>query len=176
MPRRCRALGGAVLIVLSAWVWADPVVSLREIRSAGVVMQGWDTSCGAAALATVLTFDFADPVSETSVAYTMLRTADALRVKARGGFSLLDMKRFVEGRGYAARGYRDLTLSQLAAFKAAIVPIHQFGYPHFVVVRGIADGQVRLADPAFGNRRMPVEDFLQAWKGGVGFVVLRPGA
>ena len=176
MTGRCRALAGAALLALSAWASAEPVLSLREIRSARLVMQRWDTSCGAAALATVLTFDLADPVSETAVASAMLRTTDALRVKARGGFSLLDMKRFAQGRGYAATGYRDLTLSQLAVLKAAIVPIHQFGYPHFVVVRGVADGEVRLADPAFGNRRMPVEEFLQAWKGGVGFVVSRPGA
>jgi hypothetical protein len=43
--------------------FAGPVRSLQEIRQEGVVIQKWDTSCGAAALATVLTYSLQDPVS-----------------------------------------------------------------------------------------------------------------
>jgi predicted double-glycine peptidase len=48
-------------------------LSLKEIREAGVVIQKWDTSCGAAAMATVLTYHFNDPVSEREVANGLLR-------------------------------------------------------------------------------------------------------
>ena len=167
---------GAALISLAAcWsAWAQPVLSLREVRSAGVVLQQWDASCGAAALATVLTFDLADPVTERAAAHAMLVRGNALRVKSRGGFSLLDLKRFAESRGYEARGYRNLALRELVELAPAIVPINEHGYAHFVVVRGMAKGEVRLADPAYGNRRMPAERFLEIWQDGVGFSIRRP--
>ena len=76
-----------------------PVRSVLETRQAGVIVQKWETSCAAAALATVLTFSHNDPVSEKVVAQGMLRSTDPIKVKVRGGFSLLDMKRFVETRG-----------------------------------------------------------------------------
>lgn len=145
--------------------------SLLELRREGVVIQQWDTSCGAAALATVLTYTVGDPVSEKSVARGMLQRTDPLRVKVRGGFSLLDMKRYAESRGHAAAGYRNLSLEELAAMRSPIVVIAEYGDPHFVVVRRVADGRVHLADPAFGNRSMPLERFRQAWKEGIGFVV-----
>jgi len=149
------------------------VRSLLEMRQEGVVIQQWDASCGAAALATVFTYTLGEPVSEREVAQAMLRRTDPLRVKVRGGFSLLDMKRFVESRGFKAEGYRGLSLEELLAQKSPIVPINARGDPHFVVVRGLRDGRVELADPAFGNRSMSVERFNQAWQEGIGFVVTR---
>lgn len=137
------------------------------------MIQAWDTSCGAAALATVLTFGLNDPVSEKAVAQGMLQKTDPLRVRVRGGFSLLDMKRFAEGRGYAATGFRDLSLDELLAMQNPIVPIEEYGNPHFVVVRGAHDGVVDIADPGFGNRRMPVTRFREVWKEGIGFAVTR---
>jgi uncharacterized protein len=136
-------------------------------------MQRWDTSCGAAALATVLTYSLHDPTSEKAVAQAMLHRTDPLRVKVRGGFSLLDMKRYAESRGYAAEGFRQLSLEELSQMNAPIVPIEEYGNPHFVVMRGTRNGEVDIADPAFGNRRMPVERFNRVWKGGIGFVVTR---
>jgi predicted double-glycine peptidase len=153
---------------------AEPVRSLLEIRRDGLVIQEWDNSCGAAALATVLTYSLHDPISEKAAAQGMLRRTDPLRVKVRGGFSLLDMKRYVEARGYTAQGFRNLSLDELSAMRAAIVPIDERGDPHFVVVRGLKDGEVDIADPAFGNRRMPIERFNQVWKEGIGFVITRP--
>lgn len=151
-----------------------PVRSLQEIRQEGVVVQKWDVSCGAAALATVLTYSLNDPVSEREVATGMLRTTEPLKVKHRGGFSLLDMKRFVEQRGLKGAGFKEMNLGHLRELNSPIVPIVQHGYPHFVVVRGLnARGRVDIADPAFGNRTMSVADFEAAWQDGIGFVVTR---
>lgn len=127
-------------------------------------------------LATVLTYAFGDPVAEKSIAQAMLRRTDPMRVKVRGGFSLLDMKRYVEGRGYTAEGLRGLSAKELFAMKAPIVPIDERGNPHFVVVRGAAGGVVDIADPAFGNRRMRLDEFLKVWQDGIGFVVTRRGS
>lgn len=168
---------GALLIAafcgLTGPAAAQAVRSLLEMRHEGVVVQQWDASCGAAALATVLTHTLDDPVSESEVARGMLRRTDPLRVKVRGGFSLLDMKRYAESRGFRAEGYRDLSLEELLRLKSPIVPIDAYGDPHFVVVRGLREGRIELADPAFGNRSMPVEKFGSAWREGIGFVVRR---
>ena len=161
------------IISLTGLAQAQSVRSLLEMRQAGVVVQQWDMSCGAAALATVFTYGFSDPVSERSVAQAMLRRTDPLRVKVRGGFSLLDMKRFAETRGYSAAGYRNVSEAELFGMHSPIVPINEYGDPHFVVVRGLREGKVDIADPGFGNRTMSVERFRAAWKDGIAFVVTR---
>lgn len=173
MGRLCAA--AACLLLTCAAYGQGPVRSLLELRTQGVVVQQWDTSCGAAALATVLTFAFDDPVSEEAAARAMLRQTSLLRVRARGGFSLLDLKRFAEARGYVAAGYRGLDLDQLVQLRSPIVPIDERGRAHFVVVRGLRDGRVDIADPAFGNRLMPVEQFLELWQHGIGFALHRAG-
>ena len=149
------------------------VQSLQEIRQACIVRQRWDLSCGSAALSTLLTYDLSDPTPETAVVVWVLHRTDPVRVRSRGGFSLLDLKRFVQFRGYNAEGYADLSLDELAGLGgAAIVPIRIKSYDHFVVFRGVMGGRVILADPAFGNLTMAVERFLKIWKNGIGFVVL----
>ena len=169
--RTLRATCAGLLLVPFAALCGEPVRSLLEIRREGVIVQQWDSSCGAAALATVLTYSLHDPVSERTAAEAMLRRTDPLRVRYRGGFSLLDMKRFAESRGYAAEGFRDVSIAELANMQSPIVPIVQYGDPHFVVVRAVHDGKVHLADPAFGNTTMSVERFIAAWQNGIAFVV-----
>src|SRR5207247_6181933 len=100
-----------------------PVRSLLEIRQEGVIVQKWETSCAAAALATVLTFSQNDPVSEKVVAQGMLRSTDPIKVKVRGGFSLLDMKRFVETRGFKGAAYEGLRMEALRTVKIRLVAI-----------------------------------------------------
>ena len=153
---------------------AERVRSLKEIREEGVVIQRWDTSCAAAALATVLTYTHYDPVSEQSVAQGMLRFTEPLRVRYRGGFSLLDMKRYVEERGYQATGFRGLSFGDLVLFEGAIVPLNLHGYNHYVVFKGLEeDGDVWLGDPAYGNRTMSKDRFEDVWMEGMAFVVAR---
>jgi uncharacterized protein len=168
----------AVGISLSSAVAAEParkpVRSLFEIRQEGVIVQKWQTSCAAAALATVLTFFQNDPVTEKFVAQRMLRATDPIKVKVRGGFSLLDMKRFVETRGFTGTGYKDLSFKELLSLPNPIVPIDFYGNEHFIVVRGLnSTGQVDIADPGFGNTSMSVTEFQSVWKSGIGFVVSR---
>jgi predicted double-glycine peptidase len=151
----------------------SPVRSLLEIRRANVIVQKWDVSCGAAALATLLTYQHADPVDEETVARGMLRRTDPLRVKFRGGFSLLDLKRYADGRGFKANAYRSLQMEDLERFAPAIVPINAHGYPHFVIFRGRMAGSVLLADPAFGNRVINVEQFERIWQQNIAFVIGR---
>ena len=150
-----------------------PVRSLLEMRQKNVVVQAWDTSCGAAALATLLKYQHGLAVSEKQIAETMLRRGDALKVKVRGGFSLLDLKRYADASGLEGVGFLQLGLDDLIGMAPAIVPITTRGYPHFVVVRGRAGDKLLIADPAFGNRTMDAEAFQSAWTGNIGFIVRR---
>ena len=149
--------------------------TLKDIRGEGVVKQKWDMSCGAAALSTLLTYDFKDNTPETAIVVWILHRVDPVRVRARGGFSLLDLKRFAQARGYHAEGFTGMSIEELASQKiSVIVPIRLKGFDHFIVVRGIADGRVNIADPGFGNITMKVDRFQTLWKEGIVFVVHPP--
>lgn len=166
-----------VWILCMAWTACleaeEPVRSLREMRQANVVIQRWDTSCGAAALGTLLRYQHGVPTSEKEIAEAMLQRTDPLKVKVRGGFSLLDLKRYVDAQELEGVGYMNLSLEDLLNMAPAIVPVEFRGYPHFVVVRGRTGEKVLLADPAFGNRTVDVHAFERSWQGNIGFVVQR---
>ena len=159
-----------------------PVQSLLEIRHDKVVVQQWDLSCGAAALATILNYQHGDGVSEKDVAIGMMGREEyvqnPLLVSYRQGFSLLDLKRFVDQRGYNGVGLGQLDFDDLVDHAPIIVPIATHGYQHFVVFRGELSGRVLLADPAFGNRTLSRARFEKVWLplpevGRVGFYVER---
>jgi predicted double-glycine peptidase len=143
------------------------------MRQAQVVRQQWDLSCGAAALATLLTFHVDDPVNEADIVRNILERSEPVRIRARQGFSLLDLKRFAVSRGHLADGYGRLDLAQLERLGPAIVPTRIDGYNHFVVFRGVQGDRVLLADPAFGNRTMTVHQFEALWTRRIAFVVRR---
>lgn len=147
-----------------------------------MIVQEWDLSCGAAALATILNFQHGDPVSEREVALGMMAREEyienPLLVRIRQGFSLLDMKRFVEQRGYQGVGLGKLDFEDLLDNAPLIVPVNLHGYQHFVIFRGAMGNRILLADPAFGNRTMLRSRFETAWidfpkLGRVGFIVKR---
>jgi uncharacterized protein len=145
--------------------------SLKEIRERGVVMQNWESSCAAAALATVFTYGFHDPVNERTVALEMLKHTEPAKVKSQGGFSLLDMKRFAQGRGYDAAAYMNLSFDEMQVFHAPILLIQAKGYRHFVVFNGVRGDRALIADPAFGNREIAIDALKEQWLDGIAFVV-----
>ena len=160
------------------------VSSIKEMRQKNVVLQNWDLSCAAAALATVMRYQFGVPVTERSVALGLINRkeyiANPYLVRQRQGFSLLDMKRYVDSLGYEGIGLGDLILSDIYIRAPIIVPVNLQGYPHFVIFRGGTDKTVLIADPAFGNVTMSVEKFLKGWikykdLGRVGFMVTIDG-
>jgi predicted double-glycine peptidase len=157
-----------------------PVKSLLEMRHDRVAIQNWDLSCGAAALTTILKYQYDDPVSERDVAKGLIGRGkyvdNPALVRMQEGFSLLDLKKYVDARGYQGIGYGQLELDHLIERAPIIVPIEANGYNHFVVFRGIRGNRILVADPAWGNRTLTVDEFEDAWInyrefGRVGFVV-----
>lgn len=146
------------------------VRSLRDIPFRTVVRQQYDYSCGSAALATLLSHHYGKPVSESAIFRTMYEVGDQEKIR-KVGFSLLDMKRYLEAQGYQANGYR-LTLTQLETSKAPAITVIQIGaYKHFVVIKGVRDGKVLIGDPALGLKTYTYDEFEKLWNGIV-FVIL----
>ncbi|ABM61519.1 C39 family peptidase [Halorhodospira halophila] len=140
------------------------VESLQSVRFRGVERQALDYSCGSAAVATLLSYHYDHSVGEPEVFAGMFAAADQQRVRT-DGFSMLDMQRYLAELGYRADGF-NLTLEQVAALRIpSIVLIDTGGYLHFVVIKGIRDGQVLVGDPAMGLRAYNAETFKQLRRG-----------
>lgn len=147
-----------------------PVKSWKETRFNATVRQQYDFSCGSAALATLLSHHYGYPVTEQVVFEQMFIQGDQPKIRQQG-FSLLDMQRFLAGRGFHADGF-ELPLEKLVEAKLpAIVLVSDKGYNHFVVIKGIADGRILLGDPSSGTRAMSIERFRQLWSSKLLFVI-----
>jgi hypothetical protein len=178
------ALSGCGHWTDSLFVGSDePIVerhSLKHLRDRYVVKQALDYSCGAAALATLLIYYYGDLTSEAEILASLKErlTPEELAVKAERGFSLLDLKKVAQDRGFRAAGFR-LTPQQLTRLVApVIVYVEPNGYKHFAVLRAVRNGMVYLADPARGNLRMRIDQFAgpgNEWQEGIIFVLGRTG-
>jgi uncharacterized protein len=164
---------------------AEPVRSMLEMRHHDVIIQSWDLSCGAAALGTLLKYEWGDLVTEKEIAQGLMARKEYIQhpnlVQIREGFSLLDLKRYVEAHGFKGEGFGQLEFEDLVEDAPIMVPVNALGYNHFVVFRGVMGDRVLLADPAWGNRTMTIDKFKRMWldygksMGHVGFLVKRPG-
>jgi uncharacterized protein len=140
-----------------------PVQSLVALRFKNVVRQAYDISCGAAALATLLKYYYGEQVTEHDIVQAMLKLGDAAKIREEG-FSLLEMKRYAQQQGYVVGGYRIDDVHHLNRLNVPVITLMSIrGYAHFVVIKGVADGQVFIADPAFGNRSQSLEKFAREW-------------
>ena len=143
-----------------------PVQSRKEMQWSSVVRQQYDFSCGAAAIATLLTFHYDHPTSEDQVFKIMFDKGNKKKIQTTG-FSMLDMKQYLDALGLKSDGFR-MSLDKFAKIGVpGITMINTKGYNHFVVVKGIKDNRVLVADPALGTRVIPREDFAQQWNGAI---------
>jgi len=146
------------------------VKSIKERKFAEVVRQQYDFSCGSAALATLLTYHYENPVDEQTAFDYMYDKGDQEKIK-RAGFSLLDMKSYLEGHGYQADGF-EATLDTVAeANVPAITLLDVRGYRHFVVVKGVTDDEVLVGDPALGLKFFDRDEFEEMWQNGILFII-----
>jgi hypothetical protein len=146
------------------------VTSLKEARFRTTVRQQYDFSCGSAATATLLTYQYGLPVTEADVFRAMFAKGDTQKIR-REGFSMLDMRRYLASQGFQADGF-ELPLEKLAEEGLpAIVLLNDKGYRHFVVVKGLRGDRVLLGDPARGTRSMSRAQFDRLWASRVLFVV-----
>ena len=150
----------------------------KELSRENIVMQRRDFSCGAAALATVFKYYWRQPVTEELFLTLIARrlTRAELEERIRNGLTLTDLKNAAQTVKYSAVIGR-LTLEKLAESKLPlIVGITVNDYDHFVVVRGVVDDYVYLADPIYGKQRIPTDLFAERWQENAILAVIKPGA
>lgn len=146
------------------------LTSLKEARFRNTIRQKYDFSCGSAAVATLLTYQYGYPVDEQAAFEQMYAHGDRAKI-GKEGFSLLDIKRYLAGNGFDADGF-DVPLDKLEQERLpAIVLIDERGYHHFVVVKGLYEGRVLIGDPALGTRSLPRARFEAMWKNRLVFVI-----
>ena len=146
------------------------VGSFKEAKFRSTVKQQYDFSCGSAALATLLTYHYGDPVTERQTFQYMYERGEQAKIQ-REGFSLLDIKNYLESHGYQAEGF-ETTLDKLEAVGVpAIVLIDENGYHHFVVIKGLRENEVLVGDPSLGTRFVPRQRFEEMWVNQIVFVV-----
>lgn len=141
-----------------------PVTSIKEQKFEHIIRQQTDFSCGAAALATVMRYAYGLRVTEDDMLDGLFAVSDIELVREQG-FSLLNIKHYVERIGLRGRGYR-VEPDTLGEIKIpTIVLLDLKGYKHFVVLKKTTADKVYLADPALGNTIMAKDEFLESWNG-----------
>lgn len=152
-------------------LYTRPVESMREARFRHLVRQHTDYSCGAAALATILRYAYRLDADEATVIEGMMGVSDPDVVLERG-FSLLDIKRYVESLGLRGRGYR-VDEERLRSLRVpGLVLMDVAGFRHFVVLKQVVGDMVEVGDPMLGNRSVPIDEFMQSWPSRAVFVVI----
>lgn len=177
----CLAIGACAAIYAPAACASDvfvsaggfsarvPVESLAERRNSAIVRQQYDFSCGSAAVATLLTYHYGLETSETDAFRSMWDVGDHERIR-KLGFSLLEMKQYLEGLGMKADGFR-LTLDRVAEIGVpGIALIEVNGYRHFVVIKGVTKKTVLVGDPSKGVISKSRKAFEKSWDGVILFV------
>ena len=150
------------------------VEPFSKLKFRNIVRQAFDYSCGSAALVTLLNYYLGLDINEQQAMEGMLERGEKEKIVERRGFSLLDMKRYVASIGVESAGFRAEVKDLLTLEHPAIVPIDYAGFKHFVVLRGIRDGLVYLADPSAGNIVLNVDEFATLWDRNTLFILYPP--
>ncbi len=146
------------------------VKSFAEMKFSTVYKQQFDFSCGSAALASLLTFHYDDEVDEKSVFLDMFEYGDQDKIRELG-FSLLDMKNYLERRGYRSDGFK-MELDKLyEANSPAITIIDADGYLHFIIIKGLTEQRVLVGDPAIGVNIIHRDKFEKMWGDRILFLI-----
>lgn len=152
-------------------------VNWKDIRDQHIVKQKRDFSCGAAALATICRYYWGDDVTENQVLGVVEKnlTQEELKERFENGLAISDLRLAAVKMGYLSTIGR-LSMVELIKVKVPlIVAIRLEETNHFVVVKGIANGWVFVADPSRGNLRIPQFEFERQWIENAVLVVAQKG-
>ncbi|MFN4252846.1 C39 family peptidase [Deinococcus sp.] len=161
-----------LLMALASTLAESVGVDYRTLRYSSVVGQTTDFTCGPAALATLLTHYYGQPVSEQTLTERSVADMQARGKEVVEGITLLALRNALTTEDVLSAGYK-LTLEQLRVVLAQGLPVvANVVYPkgHYYLVLAVDDQNVLLADPSWGVRSQPIRNFLNAWNG----VVLIP--
>ena len=142
------------------------VKTYQEQLFGDVFRQQYDFSCGSAAVASLLTYHYDIESQESTIFEFMFKHGDKDKIEKQG-FSMLDMKKYLNSVGLDANGY-NIPLDKFHDLRIPAITIVNFdGYMHFVVIKGMNQKNVILGDPSRGTLMIPIKDFEQVYKGTV---------
>lgn len=144
-----------------------PFANWQAQRFHNASKQRTDFTCGAASLSIIAQHYYSKEIAEAQFTDTIRKmyTTEEWKDKRKNGLSLLDMKRAAEKFGFSTEGLK-LTLDQLRQLNGPIVVHLDKGFiQHFAVFKGVQGDRAYLADPIFGNSRVPLYRFLNEWTG-----------
>ena len=127
----------------------------QNIQKKNVVKQNVDYSCGSASLATILTYFYNQPTTESQV------IKDLALNKQMASFQ--DLANVSEKYGFSGKGIATNYDSLKKIKIPAIVYLNHNRTDHFSVLRAIDDTHVYLADPSWGNRTLTRKQFEKIW-------------
>lgn len=132
-----------------------PTTSWKARRDQGIVKQGFDYSCGAAALATILHL-YGHQATE-------LQLLQAMNVND-GITSFEEMAGVLPSFGFQAQGLA-VSFEQLSQLQVPVIAYLRLeGKTHFTVLLGTSKDFVWLGDPSWGNRLLTKQRFLTLWQ------------
>ncbi|BDR12469.1 C39 family peptidase [Vibrio sp. STUT-A11] len=144
--------------------YSVPVKSYKEMVFGDIFRQQYDFSCGSAALASLLNYHYDTKSSEQEIFKSMYERGDKKQIKEKG-FSLLDMKLYLESIGLRSDGFQ-VSIEKVRDLGVPGITLVNFdGYLHFVVIKGINSHSVILGDPSRGTMVMKLEQFQKFYQG-----------
>lgn len=147
---------------------SDRPYSYLAMRYEATVPQLHDFTCGAASLATVLTYYWNDRTTESDVLKALegRYTKEELQKKGVTGLSFDDLIYAAERLGFAAQGAQvpELELTKLQG--PVIVRLKKSEtFQHFVVLRKVGEGVFYLSDPVVGQMAQSSAEFHEQYTG-----------
>lgn len=143
--------------------------SVLALRYEATVPQLSDFTCGAASLATVLTFYWKTPTSENKLlgALTARYTDEEIEHINETGMTFDDLILMANAEGFQAEGIKLPAEKLVKVSGPAIVHLDKGDLKHFVVLRKVGDGVYYLSDPIVGQLAMHSDEFNQQYTGDV---------
>lgn len=123
------------------------------IRRFPWIQQAEEMDCGAACLAMIC--------RHYGIDMTLGKLRELANVTTQGA-TLDSLARTGESLGFTTRGLQ-CSFDTLRGFELPFIA-HWEGY-HYVVIYGLSSGQVWMADPAVGFRKLSLEEFERGWNG-----------
>jgi predicted double-glycine peptidase len=164
-PQRYLIVSVIILIVFFFTVGITPATASEEPWFKGIYKQSKTYSCGAATLATILTWWLGRPTTEEDVLRLFFRDASnesADLVKQRG-LSFQELSKIAIKLGYQDRWGKIRFEDIRKVSHPVIIFINYDGQPHFSILRGIINDEAYIADPSLGNIIIPLDEFQNLW-------------
>ena len=144
-----------------------PIISNAEQpiqQFQGIIQQKNDYSCGTATIATLIQGLYGKEITEQEVVDIILKDKNETTIKEikKKGYSLLNLQNGSTSLGYKAM-WRKIAPKHLAMIKQPVVVLIglKSEFPHFVVLKGVREGEAYLADPIRGNVRISYDKLIE---------------